>query len=353
MKQRLSLLMLLMLVAFIQVTNAQVEVSSDNGVMTEKNLAFTTTELNDLYIKYNISENDLKFAKNELPNYLEGTILNSDQIVIATENGLPPADLPKGIDCKIISHKEMSDIMKEARAKYIEKYGVDPANPKIDIINGNAIPTQEAKNLVGSGKLVLQEANDSVTETPESMTATVSWDPRAINGAFGVAVFPAKDARHAPTEDTEDGTRYGKTPFHYPNFEIYTTGYTYYWNVWDASNIQTPNNSSQALADLWSDTNSYRTADNRLLLGWAHNMDHNGMAYHNGPVSVCADTADGFDWPHRQIVQHEISHNFGAAEGGWFSWEHPECIMNYEWAYLGTTKWCTSCKNAVNYGLFH
>ncbi len=36
MKQRLSLLMLLMLVAFIQVTNAQVEVSSDNGVMTEK-----------------------------------------------------------------------------------------------------------------------------------------------------------------------------------------------------------------------------------------------------------------------------------------------------------------------------
>jgi hypothetical protein len=72
-----------------------------------------------------------------------------------------------------------------------------------------------------------------------------------------------------------------------------------------------------------------------------------------GPFAVCADTADGFDWPHGQIVQHETSHNFGADEGGYWSWEHPECIMNYMWAYLGTTRWCTSCKDAVDYGLFH
>lgn len=339
--------------ALIPAVSAQVEVSSDDGVMTETNLTFTTTELNDLYKKYNISENDLKFAKNELPNYLEGTILNSDQIVIATENGLPPADLPKENNCKIISHKEMSDIMKEARAKYIQKYGVDPANPKIDIINGYSIPTQEAENLVSSGKLVLQEANDSVEETPESLTATVGSNPCAINGEIATKVFPAKDSRHAPTEDTVDGTRNGYMPFMYPNFAIYTTGYTYYWNVWDASNIQTPNNTSQALADLRSDTSSYRTADNILVLGWAHNMDHNGRAYRNWAFALCSDTADGLDWPHRQLVQHETSHNFGALDQGYYAWEHPECIMNYMWAYGGTTIWCTSCKNTVNYELFH
>jgi hypothetical protein len=73
----------------------------------------------------------------------------------------------------------------------------------------------------------------------------------------------------------------------------------------------------------------------------------------NEAFLVCSDTADGLDLPHRQIVQHEISHNFGASDQGWYSWEHPECIMNYIWTYMGTTIWCTSCKNTVNYGLFH
>lgn len=344
-------IILLILVAFIQVVSAQVEVNSDKGVMDEKNLSLTTAELNDLYQKYNISENDLKFAKDELPNYLEGTILNSDQIVIATEDGLPPEDLPEGKNYKIISHKQMSDIIEGAKERYIQKYGIDPANPKIDIINGYALPTEEVKNLVSSGRLVLQEDNDSVEMSSGKLRVTVSWDPHAINGAIGTKVFPAKDSRHAPTEDTADGTRYGYSPFHYPNFAIYTTGYTYYWNVWDASNIQTPNNASQALADLASDTSSYRTSADKVVLGWVHNMDHNGMAYRNGPFAVCSDTADGIDWPHRQLVQHETSHNFGATDQN--SVLHPECIMNYVWAYSGTTKWCTSCKNTVNYGLFH
>jgi hypothetical protein len=101
------------------------------------------------------------------------------------------------------------------------------------------------------------------------------------------------------------------------------------------------------------DTNSYRKADNILVVGWAHDMDHNGYGYTNVPFDVCSDTPGDLDWPHRQIVQHETSHNFGAGEGGYWSWEHPECIMNYMWAYLGATEWCTSCKNTVNYGLFH
>jgi hypothetical protein len=75
--------------------------------------------------------------------------------------------------------------------------------------------------------------------------------------------------------------RNGYLPFHYAGF-ITTFGYTYYWNVWDASKIGTANSASQALADLASDTSSYRTADNILVVGWAHNMDHNGIAYKVG-----------------------------------------------------------------------
>jgi hypothetical protein len=59
------------------------------------------------------------------------------------------------------------------------------------------------------------------------------------------------------------------------------------------------------------------------------------------PNAVCAVRREnGFDWPHDSIAQHEISHNFNAGEGGTWCWEHPECIMNYCWAKLGTDIWC-------------
>ena len=52
-------------------------------------IELTADELQDLYRKYNITENDIKFAKCELPYYLEGTILDSDMRVIASETGEP------------------------------------------------------------------------------------------------------------------------------------------------------------------------------------------------------------------------------------------------------------------------
>jgi hypothetical protein len=41
----------------------------------------------------------------------------------------------------------MLGIIEKAKKDYIEKYGVDPENPKIDIVNGIAIPTEEVKKL--------------------------------------------------------------------------------------------------------------------------------------------------------------------------------------------------------------
>ena len=117
-------------------------------------IELTADELQDLYRKYNITENDIKFAKGELPYYLEGTILDSDMRVIASETGEPPEGLKEGEDYDmVISTEEMFAIIKDARERYIEKYGVDPANPKVDVVDGVPLPKEEVERLVKSGKI--------------------------------------------------------------------------------------------------------------------------------------------------------------------------------------------------------
>lgn len=338
---------------FIQVANGQVEVENDNGTAIEMSLIYTNTELENLYQKNNITENDLKFAKDQLPNYLKGSVLNGDLRVIATEDGKPPKGLEEGKDYDlIISHEKMLDIVDEARKKYIKKYGVDPANPKISIVNGYALPNEEVNKLVTSGKIVLQ--SDSPLEEEQNISIlSVSSNPCAINKEIIVNVFVAKDSRHKPTEsiatETIDGlSRFVREP---GKFGI-TISANWYWNYWDASNIKTANNASQALSDLKNDTSKYRTKKNILAIGWAHKMNRNGIAYHNGAYALCADTtsAPRLDWSHASIVQHEISHNFGADD---VDSSHPACIMRYSSAYLGNIIWCTSCKKTVNYGIYH
>lgn len=123
--------------------------SMAGDIISLKNVSYTDTELQELYEKYDIKENDLKFARGELPNYLEGTIFQSNSRVIVSETGEPPEGLVEGEHYDVVmSEQEMSKIMEEARVAYIEKYGVDPANPKIDEVNGYLIPKQEARRLV-------------------------------------------------------------------------------------------------------------------------------------------------------------------------------------------------------------
>jgi len=71
-------------------------------------------------------------------------------------------------------------------------------------------------------------------------------------------------------------------------------------------------------------------------------MDGNGLAWRPGFYSVNTDTEGGIDWPHDSIVQHEVSHSFSATEGGYWWYEHEDCIMNYYYAYWGTDIWCSS-----------
>ncbi|MGB9928690.1 MAG: M12 family metallo-peptidase [Methanosarcina sp.] len=302
----------------------------------------------------------MKFANNRLPNYLEGTILDSNQRVIASENGKPPENLKEGEDYDIIiTHEKMFAIIHEEREKYIQNYGVDPENPKIEIINNYAIPKEEINKLAESGKISFEinTSEKQIQNDPELIsnalfsTLSVSSNPYAIDEIINEYIFVAKDSRHKPTEaitqDTHDAL------YRFEDFGIGVNTY-WYWNSWDASDVSPADSSSSALTDLKEDTNWVRDSANDMVIGWTHNMDHNGIAYEcdittKGPFAICSDTATGLDWPHDSIVQHEVSHNFDESDQN--SVLHPTCIMNEPSAYAGTNAWCTACGNTVQNGI--
>jgi len=306
----------------------------------------TENDLQDMYRRYNVTENDIKFASNELPNYLNGTILNSDTRVIATETGEPPEELKEGEDYDIvISTEEMFAIIDDARERYIEKYGVDSSNPKLDDVDGNLLPNEEAKRLVINGKIDdLGHAEPLV-----GILGGPHNGPHSIDGKVDAQIFVAKDNRHEPTENIKNDTCDALNRFE-SEFGVNMTLF-WYWNFWNASDVSSADNCSNALYDLMDDCSWVVDQENDTVIGWMHDMNHNGMAFADGFYTVCSDTANGFsyDWPHDSIVQHETSHLFNAPEGGWWCNEHPECVMNYCWAALhGTYIWCDSCRETVN-----
>jgi len=320
--------------------------------MPINDIEFTKDELQDLYFEYKITENDIKFAMDELPHYLEGTILVSDNRVIASETGEPPEGLKEGEDYDIlITTEEMTTIIENAKRKYIEEYGVNTANPKVDVINGYPLPKEEVKKLVEKG-IIKPETDDSVSVMQYPLSS-VQGNPYAIGDILYEHVFIAKDSGHSPTEDFQQDTNNALSRFE-NLFGVDIIVY-WHWNFWDASDISPSDSSYEALKDLKEDTSWIRDAQNDIVLGWAHGLDHNGRAYIGGSFAVCSDTTVPFnvEWPHDSIVQHEISHNFDATDQGRWWWEHPECIMNEWYALQGTNIWCDDCRAIVAYGIFH
>lgn len=152
MKKSRIIIVLAILLIFVGVSVAYSSITIPNK------LEYTQEELTDLYLKYNITENDIKFAKGELPHFLEGTILGGNTRVIMTETGEPPEEFKEGVDYdKVISIKEGIAIEEDARKRYIEKYGVDLANPKVDEVYGILLPVEEIKRLVKIRSLIPSE----------------------------------------------------------------------------------------------------------------------------------------------------------------------------------------------------
>ena len=75
------------------------------------------------------------------------------------------------------SKYERFAIIKDARERYIEKYGVDPANPKVDVVDGVPLPKEEVERLVKSGK-------DKRFRACRTLSGDSRWSPGAQT--FGV-----------------------------------------------------------------------------------------------------------------------------------------------------------------------
>lgn len=84
----------------------------------------------------------------------KGRLLYGNTRVIATKTGEPPKGLEEGVDYDaVITTSEMARIRKEACESYIQKYGKDPVNPKLDNISGTLLPVEEVQRLVNKGVL--------------------------------------------------------------------------------------------------------------------------------------------------------------------------------------------------------
>lgn len=119
----------------------------------QMNLYYTDEELQALYEKYNITENDLKYAKGELPGP-EIAIIQNNTRVIVTKDGLPPGNMVKGVDYdEVLSKSEWLNLNEKADAEFMEKYGVDPYNPKLDYVGGYYLPIQEVERLADEGRI--------------------------------------------------------------------------------------------------------------------------------------------------------------------------------------------------------
>ena len=285
-----------------------------------------------------------------MPHYLKGTILYDKEVIVIEDFKLLDDEHVRDVIKKskpeiVITNEQESSIIEKARERYIKKYGVDPANPKVDIINGVPLPKEYVRELVRIGKLSLE---DSEVETLSAQYSTKgsATGPQAINGKVYVHIVEAKDDwyGHKPDGYTWlSGTYYALNRFE-EEFDV-TMVEIKHWNAWDLSDISPIYSAEEAVKDLKQDFGYlvesnppyYTTPDNNIVIGWADGLDHNGIADKlNGFFSVgseepCCGKAN---WPDGSVAQHEISHNFNADEGGYWCWEHPECIMNYCHAFL-------------------
>lgn len=176
-------------------------------------LDFTPDELQELYRTYNITENDIKFAENRLPHFLEGTILygkvatmgkialEGDKVVVSEWVDPLFYDYCIKEGYKVISPGEWFAIEERAREEYIKRYGVDPANPKIDIVHGVPLPAKYVRELVKSGKIRPQETGAEPSPR-RSSSATVSSTPFGPYAQFRLYlwIFAAKDSVHKQTQ---------------------------------------------------------------------------------------------------------------------------------------------------------
>ena len=278
----------IMMVGLLFVLSVTAPSSTSNEELDLENI-----DLEELYSRYGITENDLKFAKGELPHYLEGTILDGKVAtmgrLVPKEDGFEVLDwenplLRKMLEERgytIISYEEWCEIENEAIERYIEKFGVDPRNPKVDIINGVPLPSEYVKEMVM--KSILSSEEDT------SQTSSEPIGPWAIFSKLYFYIFEAFDSYHRPLQPYLYDTLVALERFY--QFGVDEIYYMHITEYWDASDVYPPDDAYEIIWDLDEDTAWLRYAygilydgspANDLVIGWVRYMDHNGIAYKNG-----------------------------------------------------------------------
>ncbi len=362
-RKMLSLLLVLAVLSDVVVAfSAEFKGQEPSG---KKPSELTAEELKAIYKKYNISENDLKFALRELPHYLEGYLPESYVVMGrigangTVENWVDPkaAENFKKLRIRVLNASEFFEIREKARKAYIEKYGVDPRNPKVVLMDGIPLPKEYVKEL--AKKHTVKYSDGGITkdfklqyDTRGSKAAT---GPQIKNGALYLWIVEAGGDERPTNDDYFDATLDA-----YNRFKVFNSGANLRWyflNFWDASDVTT-GKLSDYLDDLAEDVGSWRSwyndgdPQNDIMIGWIKSADDKycGYAYINGFYSVGVSESGHYAcWviPLDIVAQHEISHNFNAIDSR-YCWEHDPCIMNYCWVTPGAKTWCNSCRERVN-----
>jgi hypothetical protein len=270
-----------------------------------------------------------KISLLQINYWLNGTILDGTRRVIISPDGRPPDGTKPGSYDYVITFEQAQKIADQARQQYIKKYGIDPyskfgPNPDYNKNNmkdsiPNPYPPFEGPHKK-NGEIYLK-----------------IFFP--INGHFA-CWFPQLDAVLAA---------HGFGGFH--TYYSVTTYVHAYFGVWPCS-VPDNANMKDILDDLsgFCEMNGYWTPDdyNVVCQAFVRNAAGDfGDAYQLGFYSIVKE------WnPFRLDLasRHEVSHNFGANDHGWWPW--PICIMSLFWLGLYYGIWCNDChdiiKNQIN-----
>lgn len=335
MKKKLLVASIAITIAFLIITQAVISIETEGN----------ENELTD-------REKHLKKLES-LPYFLEGTLLDGNIKVIETEEGKLPEYIDEGKCDKVLSTAERMQIVEQARKAFIEKYGIDPYPPEEEIITA---PTKEELENINLEDY--QDINhiDSI-ELRDDTKASKSYPHENGYCDMWVAFFPAYDSSQSPYDPNSLITkaRYGWNRF--GTFGI-DTFYTIYWGWWDCSDAGT--NSYDQLPDFEQDYASWglNHPDYVVNMGLNRIANHNGIARTGGFHCIVTEDCTGWIEHEKSIVsQHELTHCIGHIHDDSCMWPSCHsggtCVVNYWCMWWGTTTWCNSCSNQIDYYIWN
>ena len=280
-------------------------------------------------------------GEDPLPYWLEGTILDGNTRVLIIMNG----NMTEGIDPNeydvIISFDEALAIESDARAEYIEIYGVDP------LANINPVTYNEVTWPTGN---IAQEQNASPPEQEPDYIPSSYPSPHTINGKLILFVtLPIN--KWKPSSPIYCGMMsvLGFDAFHEYNC-VYELSTFIDMSHWDADDVGFGWDLGGLLDDLAEDMRNWvnePSEQNRIYVGWVSIENARwGLANLGDHFSVVNALAMYEIPPLGTIVTHEISHNFHADDHDWW-WPLPMCVMHYLWVALHYKGWCSDCHNVI------